>query len=220
MLALYRSGRQAEALEAIKGARRVLTDELGIELGRELRELERKILLQDPSLDSAAPGIAVDAEDGAFVGREDELQQLVAALDEALAGRGRVVLIAGEPGIGKSRLCEELIAHARARRARVLVGRCWEAGGAPAYWPWIQALRTYLQDSSDDAARVEVGIGAEELVRRCCRSCGICSLTCQSCRRPSPRALAFASSTPRRPSSKAFGVCPAARSRPRRPPRR
>ncbi len=165
MLALYRSGRQAEALEAYQGARRVLTDELGIELGRELRELERKILLQDPSLDSAAPGIAVDAEDGAFVGREDELQQLVAALDEALAGRGRVVLIAGEPGIGKSRLCEELIAHARARRARVLVGRCWEAGGAPAYWPWIQALRTYLQDSSDDAARVEVGIGAEELVQ-------------------------------------------------------
>jgi hypothetical protein len=58
-----------------------------------------------------------------------------AALDHALAGHDRLLLISGEPGIGKSRLADELIGHARRRVASVLVGRCWEAGGAPAYWP-------------------------------------------------------------------------------------
>ena len=68
-------------------------------------------------------------------GRERELAELVAGLEDAFAGRGRLFLVAGEPGIGKSRLAEELAARAHARGARVLVGRCWEAGGAPAYWP-------------------------------------------------------------------------------------
>src|SRR5262245_26512063 len=77
----------------------------------------------------------------AFVGRERELRALLAALDDALAGRGRLVLLEGEPGIGKTRLADELAARARERGAGVLWGRCWEAGGAPAYWPWVQATR-------------------------------------------------------------------------------
>ena len=76
-----------------------------------------------------------------------ELAELVTGLEDAFAGRGRLFLLAGEPGIGKSRLAEELTAHARARGARVLVGRCWEAGGAPAYWPWVQSLRAHVRDS-------------------------------------------------------------------------
>src|SRR5262245_10086059 len=80
-----------------------------------------------------------------FGGRERELRSLVAALDEALAGRGRLVLLEGEPGIGKSRLADELAGVARARGAEVLWGRCWEAGGAPAYWPWVQAMRGSLR---------------------------------------------------------------------------
>ena len=78
-----------------------------------------------------------------FVGRERELGVLHGALDDALAGNGRLVLVGGEPGIGKSRLAEELAPPRPARGARVCVGRCWEAGGAPAYWPWVQALRAY-----------------------------------------------------------------------------
>jgi len=164
MLALYRSGRQAEALAAYQDARRALVDGLGIEPGRELRELEQAILRQDPGLDLAPPGEPeLGPARNAFVGREHELSTLMAALDEALAGEGRLVLIAGEPGIGKSRLAEEVGRHARRRGARVYVGRCWEAGGAPAYWPWVQALRAYIRDSDPEAVRAQLGGEGAEL---------------------------------------------------------
>jgi DNA-binding SARP family transcriptional activator len=153
MLALYRCGRQAEALDAYQAARRALVDELGVEPGRALRDLHQAILEQDPSLElDPAPG--APAPGGAvFVGRERELAELSGALDDALAGRGRIVLVAGEPGIGKSRLTDELGARARSRGAAVLVGRCWEAGGAPAYWPWIQALRGHAGEREAQTLR-------------------------------------------------------------------
>jgi DNA-binding SARP family transcriptional activator len=150
MLALYRSDRQADALQAYQDARRTLVEELGIEPGERLRELERAILAQDPRLyllRPAAPSPAAPSGDsarGAFVGRGRELAELMTGLDDAFGGRGWLFLLVGEPGIGKSRLAEELGARARERGARVLVGRCWEAGGAPAYWPWVQSLRAYV----------------------------------------------------------------------------
>ena len=64
-----------------------------------------------------------------------------AAVDGALAGAGRLQLIAGEPGIGKTRAAEELSTYARVRGARVYWGRCRDDEGAPAYWPWVQAIR-------------------------------------------------------------------------------
>jgi hypothetical protein len=64
-----------------------------------------------------------------------------AALDEAMAGAGQLLLISGEPGIGKSALLTELADTAATRDARVLRGNCWDGGGAPAYWPWTQVLR-------------------------------------------------------------------------------
>ncbi|HLM37637.1 MAG TPA: BTAD domain-containing putative transcriptional regulator, partial [Gaiellaceae bacterium] len=152
MLALYRCDRQADALQAYQDARRTLVEELGIEPGERLRELERAILAQDPELhlaaaeEPAAGEPAVEAPRSAFVGRERELAELVGGLDDAFAGRGRLFLLVGEPGIGKSRLAEELIVQARVRGALVLVGRCWEAGGAPAYWPWVQSLRSYVRN--------------------------------------------------------------------------
>jgi predicted ATPase len=76
-----------------------------------------------------------------FVGREIEMGGLGASLNLAGAGRGRLVLITGEPGIGKSRLMEELSNAASELGWRVLLGRCWEGGGAPAYWPWIQVVQ-------------------------------------------------------------------------------
>src|SRR5919204_551149 len=72
-----------------------------------------------------------------LIGRERELATLLPFVDDALTVGGGLVLIGGEPGIGKSRLAETLIARAVERDARILVGRCWEAGGAPAYWPWV-----------------------------------------------------------------------------------
>ena len=51
------------------------------------------------------------------------------------------------------------------RRARVLIGRCWEVGGAPAYWPWVQSLRSYLLELSPEAVRAQAGPGAQDLVQ-------------------------------------------------------
>ena len=166
MLALYRSGRQADALEAYQDARRVLVDELGIDPSKSLRDLQQAILRQDSSLDG--PGDTVGATEleiqaGTFVGREAELATLHSGLQSALAGHGRVFLVSGEPGIGKSRLAEELARTARARGARVLVGRAWEAGGAPAYWPWVQSLRSLVSEVGDGDLRASLTIGGAEL---------------------------------------------------------
>ena len=165
MLALYRCGRQAEALDAYHAARRALVDELGIEPGRELRELEGAILRQDPSLDHAPARAPVSAARTPFVGRESELAELLEGLDDAVAGHGRLYLLVGEPGIGKSRLCEELMRSARSGGVNVLVGRCWEAGGAPAYWPWVQALRGYVRDADPEELRRQLGAGAADVAQ-------------------------------------------------------
>ena len=165
MLGLYCSGRQAEALDAYQATRAAYVDELGIEPGRRLRELHQAMLRQDPGLDLAAAAKAVEKPRGAFVGRGTELAYLVGGLDDAVDGRGRLFLLAGEPGIGKSRLADELIAHASARGVRVLVGRCWEAGGAPAYWPWVQSLRAYVRDIDAATLRAQLGSGGAELAQ-------------------------------------------------------
>lgn len=166
MLALYMSGRQAEALEAYQDARRALTDDLGIEPGRELRDLQQRILNQDPTLGAEArsPAIAPSSP-GLFVGRDSELDVLIRGLDDAFAGHGRLFLLVGEPGIGKSRLAEQLSAEARMRGAEVIVGRSWEAGGAPAYWPWVQALRAYIERAGPERLRTQLGAGGSYVGR-------------------------------------------------------
>jgi DNA-binding CsgD family transcriptional regulator len=100
-----------------------------------------------------------------FVGREAELAALTADLDAAVGGRGGVVLLAGEPGIGKTRLDEELAAAATARDALVLWGRCWEGEGAPAFWPWIQVVRAYVTGSEPAALRQDMGAGAADIAQ-------------------------------------------------------
>src|SRR5215469_15735340 len=82
-----------------------------------------------------------------FVGREHELLELHQGLTEVLGGAGRLFLISGEPGIGKTRLAEELGKEAQARGARLIWGRCWAGDGAPAYWPWIQVVRSCLGEA-------------------------------------------------------------------------
>jgi tetratricopeptide (TPR) repeat protein len=76
-----------------------------------------------------------------FVGRDRELAELRAGLKDALGGRGRLFLISGEPGVGKTGLVEEFSAQASRLGPYVVWGHCWESGGTPAYWPIIQILR-------------------------------------------------------------------------------
>jgi DNA-binding SARP family transcriptional activator len=169
MLALYRSERQSEALAVYQEGRRYLSEELGLEPGAPLRELEKAILRHESALDldTSSLGKPMESEDskGIFVGRARELEELRAGVDDAFAGHGRLFLLVGEPGIGKSRLVEEVMRQARARGARVLVGRCWEAGGAPAYWPWVQSLRAYIRDREPRELREELGPDAGDVAQ-------------------------------------------------------
>lgn len=100
-----------------------------------------------------------------FVGRARELSVLRAALADARDGRGRLVLLAGEPGIGKTRTAEEVAAHARQQGMQVLWGRCYEGEGAPAFWPWVQLLRTACRRLPDDALRIVLGWGGAEIAQ-------------------------------------------------------
>ncbi|MEE9234489.1 MAG: AAA family ATPase, partial [Candidatus Acidoferrales bacterium] len=107
------------------------------------------------ALDSLAGGV--------FVGRQQEMGDLKAALEDALSGRGRLVTLVGEPGIGKSRTAQELATYAGLRHAQVLWGRCYEGEGAPPYWPWVQAIRSYVQDRDAEELRSEMGAGAADI---------------------------------------------------------
>ena len=109
MLALYRCERQADALAAYRHARALLSDELGLEPGRALRELERAILTQDKALDARSPVNADELIEDAPI---PELAALGGVLEAAAAGSGGALLIEGEAGIGKTRLLAA--AHARA----------------------------------------------------------------------------------------------------------
>ncbi len=93
-----------------------------------------------------------------LIGRDRELAELHAALRSAENGQGALALLVGEPGIGKTRLANDFATQAATRGAQVTWGRAWEAGGAPAYWPWIEALRPFagLAAHASDAERARV----------------------------------------------------------------
>ena len=85
----------------------------------------------------------------AFVGRERELGEL----EDALAGRGRMIMLVGESGIGKTRTSQELAAYAEQRGVQVLWGRCHEQADMPPYWPWVQPFRTSIQRKTPEMLR-------------------------------------------------------------------
>ncbi len=231
VLALAGSGRQADALDALRRVRHILADELGLDPGAALRTLESAVLRQDPSLiwrpapeptaapepdrplpppapepptpaldgtvppagpepatpalggtappaapetqgapetaaarEAAAPALdpvpqpipvaSGDPRQWPLVGRAAELATLESLLAETLGATPRFAVVAGEPGIGKTRLTQELAARASTQGFAVLLGRCSEDEGAPPMWPWIGVLRALL-DSLPAAALPE-----------------------------------------------------------------
>ena len=97
-----------------------------------------------------------------FVGRTHERLRLLGRLGEVQGGSGRLALLSGEPGIGKTRLCEELSAHARSQHMQVVWARGWEGDGAPTFWPWVQVLRKLAEDTPADALATAIeGSGAD-----------------------------------------------------------
>ena len=161
MLALYRCGRQAEALEAYRRARRTLVEEIGVEPSTELRALQDAILAQDPALDpprgpQELPA-ALDGGSPILAGRDLELAQLIGLLADACEGRSAVALVSGPPGSGKTRLAAELAREALRRRMTVAYARA----GAPTEEA-LDAIRRaeaderpvlLVLDDADDAAR-------------------------------------------------------------------
>jgi tetratricopeptide (TPR) repeat protein len=98
-----------------------------------------------------------------FVGRDQALSELNAAIVQSLQGRGTLVLISGEPGIGKTRLMAEFAARAQRAGVTSLWANCWEGGEAPVFWPWIQVLRAYGRGRDPAELHQELGAAAREL---------------------------------------------------------
>jgi Bacterial transcriptional activator domain/AAA ATPase domain len=160
ILALYRCGRQAEALDAYRSARRTLVEEIGVEPGPELRALHQAILAQDPALDPP-PGPedlppALAGGSPILAGRDAELAELVALLAEACEGRGGVAFVSGLRGIGKTRLAGELAREALRRRIGVFyIGAHTppdEALGAVRHVEDRPSAALLVVDDADDAS--------------------------------------------------------------------
>ncbi len=154
-LALYQSGRQGDALAVLRRARARLAADLGVDPGPSLRELEDDIFAQAPRLSAppaalprtsvtivpapAGPDLAPAAT--LYVGRDAELGQVTQSALEAAAGRIRIALVTGDAGAGKTALADQVRQRLAGQGWTVTAGRCPEHEGAPAGWPWAEALR-------------------------------------------------------------------------------
>ena len=185
MLALYRDGRQAEALRVYHDLRCHLRDHLGLEPAEPMHELEVAILRHDPALlSTVGPALAVGqqrtglgrlqpvplpgalARPGSFrfVGRQAEAEVLSWLGQEAAGGERRAVLVAGEAGVGKTRLVAEAAARFHRQGAVVLFGRCEEELGVP-YQPFAEALAEYVAAASTEDLAGQLGPLGGELSR-------------------------------------------------------
>jgi DNA-binding SARP family transcriptional activator len=178
IVALYRSGRQADALHTYQRLRAQLVDELGLEPSPPLRQLEAAILRHDPDLAVPEPGPLVAPQVGGaglgglltqrtpFVGREAERAEFRQLMEQTKAGAGALVMVGGEPGVGKTRLAEELRQRCAADGFATFVGHCYEAAGAPPYVPVVEAFEQALTGSaSAQAFRDFLGEEAPEIAK-------------------------------------------------------
>lgn len=157
---LCAAGRQAEALTAYDLIRRRLADDLGIDPGAALRSAQRHVFEQRPETGPrpAPPSLrtvpAAADLDRQLVGRAEEFDLIRGAVEPALETGTAVVLLEGEPGIGKTSLLHEVARHARHRAAHVVWGHGLQGGGVPALWPWVEIVGSLL-DTRPAARRAE-----------------------------------------------------------------
>ncbi|SIN41900.1 AfsR/SARP family transcriptional regulator [Micromonospora cremea] len=195
-VARYRSGRQGDALAALRQARDVLVTELGVDPGPELRRLETDILAQAPhltppaaapsALDLAGPvrsGGPGPVRERPFVGRDAELDRLRRAAEVAARrGQPTLALLSGDPGAGKTALAETLTRRLAAEGWATAWGRSPESEGAPAAWPWTQITDALVgpTDSSGgtgiDGAVDGTGAASDPAVARFRRHRAVASL--------------------------------------------
>src|SRR5262245_18745139 len=150
LMRLYlQSGRRAEALRQYRVCADTLQRELGVQPDVATRKLYEQVLAREapPSrIASRRHGGSGTASEGSdvtpLVGRRAPLDELLLALTEAHQGRGRLVTVSGEAGIGKSRLIQELAARAGERGWRVVATRCFESEQVLPFAPWISLLRS------------------------------------------------------------------------------
>jgi DNA-binding winged helix-turn-helix (wHTH) protein/tetratricopeptide (TPR) repeat protein len=106
-----------------------------------------------------------DLSTAPFVGRGELLGELDGALRAATEGRGGLALLSGEPGIGKTRAAEQFASLAREQGVVAHIGRCREAEGAPAFWPWVQLLRAHAEANPPSRIWQLLGIGARDIAQ-------------------------------------------------------
>jgi DNA-binding SARP family transcriptional activator/tetratricopeptide (TPR) repeat protein len=166
MEALARSGNAAEALRVYDALRVLLRDELGAVPAAEVQALHQRIVVGDapaPEPPPLLPRALSPHRAGAFVGRDRQLASLRAAWRDASAGTSRLMLVTGEPGIGKSRLTSELAREAHSR-GTVLYASCHQEA-LISYQPFVEALRQYVRSRGGERPPAVLGAGAQDLAR-------------------------------------------------------
>ena len=151
---------------ALREAGHAITGSRGRGGGLKLEWATQFALPQDsdrPSPVAHASTPASIALDGVFVGRHREIEAIEQAFAETVAGTGRVFMLAGEPGIGKTRVAQRASSLLGQRGALVLWGRCYESDSAPPYWPWAQVIRAYAATRSTRELQEEMGEGASDI---------------------------------------------------------
>ncbi|HEY1275240.1 MAG TPA: AAA family ATPase [Thermoleophilaceae bacterium] len=168
MEALHARGDVAEALQAYERLRVLLREELGTVPAPEIQELHARLLRGPaPRLGTDSPELPsplARAARGPFVGRAHALRRLAGAWERTGAGEPPLVLVAGEAGIGKTRLCAELAGALAADGALVLFGRCEEETLVP-YQPFVEALARRVAECDVHALRRMAGNDGGELAR-------------------------------------------------------
>jgi DNA-binding SARP family transcriptional activator/tetratricopeptide (TPR) repeat protein len=191
MVALYRAGRQAEASGVFQQTRRRLSEDLGMEPGPDMQKLLRQILNQDPELDWTLKSVVSQRDIRlsrtgndpspapnqselpgqlrtlcpVLIARQAELTQLEDALISSLRGAGRSVVVAGDAGVGKTRLAWELSRVAQDLGCQLMGGSCSSVDLTLPYLPILEALGNWLNDRDLDQIRMRLGPVRRELAQ-------------------------------------------------------